>query len=96
LTRIFLCVTRVTCMPLSLEISHEVSISSLVHDIRYHKSLCCSLFFCSAVGLAAESGVDTVKIESITSLKGVLNEKENTFKVSKAAAINTQPLAANN
>jgi Domain of Unknown Function (DUF1259) len=39
-------------------------------------SLCAVLFFCcSAVGLAAESGVDTVKIESITGLKGVLNEK---------------------
>ena len=57
-------------------------------------SLCAVLFFCcSAIGFAAESGVDTVKIESITSLKGVLNEKENTFKVSKAAAINTQPFS---
>jgi hypothetical protein len=32
---------------------------------------------------AAETGLDTPKIESITGLKGVLNEKENTFKVSK-------------
>jgi hypothetical protein len=32
---------------------------------------------------AAETGLDTAKIESITGLKGVLNEKENTFKVSK-------------
>jgi Domain of Unknown Function (DUF1259) len=32
---------------------------------------------------AAEVGFDTAKIESITGLKGVLNEKENTFKVSK-------------
>ena len=32
---------------------------------------------------AAESGLDTAKIESITGLKGALNEKENTFKVSK-------------
>jgi len=45
---------------------------------------------------AAESGLDTVKIESITGLKGVPNEKENTFKVSKAATRNTHPLAANN
>ncbi len=35
----------------------------------------------SAAG--AEIGLDTAKIESITGLKGVLNEKENTFKVSK-------------
>ena len=35
----------------------------------------------SAAG--AETGLDTAKIESITGLKGVLNEKENTFKVSK-------------
>ena len=33
--------------------------------------------------IAAESGLDTAKIESITGLKGVLNEKENSFKVSK-------------
>ena len=32
---------------------------------------------------AAEPGLDTVKIESIPGLKGALNEKENTFKVSK-------------
>ena len=32
---------------------------------------------------AAETGLDTAKIESITGLRGVLNEKENTFKVSK-------------
>jgi len=32
---------------------------------------------------AAESGLDTAKIEYITGLKGALNEKENTFKVSK-------------
>jgi len=36
-----------------------------------------------SIGVAAESGLDTAKIESITGLKGVLNEKENTFKVSK-------------
>jgi Domain of Unknown Function (DUF1259) len=31
----------------------------------------------------AETGFDTARIESITGLKGVLNEKENTFKISK-------------
>ena len=41
------------------------------------------LFLPASIGLAAESGPDTAKIESITGLKGVLNEKENTFKVSK-------------
>src|SRR5258705_10738381 len=47
-------------------------------------SLCIILLFLPAsIGLAAESGLDTAKIESITGLKGVLNEKENTFKVSK-------------
>ena len=37
----------------------------------------------AATGLAAESALDTAKIESITGLKVVPNEKENTFKVSK-------------
>ena len=47
-------------------------------------NLCAVLLFCSSsIGLAAESGLDIAKIESITGLKGVLNEKENTFKVSK-------------
>ena len=47
-------------------------------------SLCVVLLFCSSsIGLAAESGLDIAKIESITGLKGVSNEKENTFKVSK-------------
>src|SRR3984893_1983548 len=47
-------------------------------------SLCTVLLFLPAsIGLAAESGLDTAKIESITGLKGVLNQKENTFKVSK-------------
>jgi Domain of Unknown Function (DUF1259) len=35
------------------------------------------------VAAGAETGLDTAKIESITGLKGVLNDKENTFKVSK-------------
>jgi hypothetical protein len=35
------------------------------------------------VAAGAETGLDTAKIESITGLKGVRNEKENTFKVSK-------------
>src|SRR5258708_23608317 len=47
-------------------------------------SLCIILLFLPAsIGLAAESGLDTARIESITGLKGVLNEKENSFKVSK-------------
>jgi hypothetical protein len=47
-------------------------------------SLCAVFFLCSSVtGVAAENGLDTAKIESITGVKGVLNEKENTFKVSK-------------
>src|SRR6266436_3975263 len=47
-------------------------------------SLCTILLFSPAsIGLAGESGLDTAKIESITGLKGVANEKENTFKVSK-------------
>src|SRR5438105_6617324 len=41
------------------------------------------LFLPASIGFAAESGLDTAKIESITGLKGVLNEKENSFKVSK-------------
>jgi hypothetical protein len=47
-------------------------------------SVCVFLLFWSGlIGRAAESSLDTAKIESITGLKGVLNEKENTFKVSK-------------
>jgi len=47
-------------------------------------SLCTILlFFPASIGLAAENGLDTAKIESIIGLKGVANEKENTFKVSK-------------
>ncbi len=47
-------------------------------------SLCTILLFLpTSIGLAAESGLDTAKIESVTGLKGVLNEKENSFKVSK-------------
>jgi Domain of Unknown Function (DUF1259) len=48
-------------------------------------SLCTLLLFLPAsLVLAAESGLDTAKIESITGLKGVLNQKENTFKVSQS------------
>jgi hypothetical protein len=46
----------------------------------------CTFFLWFRTTLAAaatETGLDTPKIESITGLKGVLNEKENTFKVSK-------------
>jgi hypothetical protein len=47
-------------------------------------SLCAILLLLPAsIALAAESGLDTAKIESITGLKGVANEKENTFKVTK-------------
>jgi len=47
-------------------------------------SLCTILLFSAAsIGLAAENGLDTAKIESITGLKGVANEKENSFKISK-------------
>src|SRR6201984_1479955 len=46
--------------------------------------LCTLLLSCSgSIGVAAENGLDTAKIESITGLKGVLNEKEKSFKVSK-------------
>jgi hypothetical protein len=42
------------------------------------------LWYGGTIGAAAaETGPDTAKIESITGLKGALNEKENTFKVSK-------------
>jgi hypothetical protein len=47
-------------------------------------SLCSVIVLWSgSLAVATESGLDTAKIESITGLKGVLNEKENTFKVSK-------------
>jgi hypothetical protein len=47
-------------------------------------SLGALLLFCSSsIGLATESSLDITKIESIIGLKGALNEKENTFKVSK-------------
>ena len=41
------------------------------------------LFVPASAGLAADNGLDTVAIESITGIKGVLNQKENTFKVSR-------------
>jgi hypothetical protein len=50
-------------------------------------SLCAILLLLPAsIALAAESGMDTAKIESIIGLKGVPNAKENTFKVSKPRA----------
>jgi Domain of Unknown Function (DUF1259) len=56
---------------------------SFPHEIRT-VCLCAGLLFWSgSIGLAAASGLDTAKIESITGLKGVLNEQEGTFKVSK-------------
>jgi hypothetical protein len=46
-------------------------------------TVCTFFLWCGGtIAAAAETGLDTVKIESITGLKGVLNEKENTFKVS--------------
>ena len=41
------------------------------------------LFVPASTGLAADNGLDTAAIESITGIKGVLNQKENTFKVSR-------------
>jgi hypothetical protein len=41
------------------------------------------LWLGGTIAAAAEAGLDTAKIESITGLKGALNEKENVFKVSK-------------
>src|SRR6478736_1322939 len=49
-------------------------------------TVCTFFLWCGgtiAAAAAAETGLDTLKIESITGLKGALNEKENTFKVSK-------------
>jgi hypothetical protein len=40
-------------------------------------------FGAASAGPAADNGLDTAQIESITGIKGVLNQKENTFKVSK-------------
>jgi hypothetical protein len=64
-----------------------------------------TVWYSGTLAACAELGPDTANIESITGLKGVLNEKENTFKVSRGkalalaqgvkAAINTQRLAAN-
>jgi hypothetical protein len=41
------------------------------------------LWYGASITRAAEPGFETAKIESITSLKGALNEKEDTFKISK-------------
>ena len=47
-------------------------------------SFCAVLLFVPAsAGLAADNGLDTAAIESITGIKGILNQKENTFKVSR-------------
>jgi len=48
-------------------------------------TVCAFFLWCGGTiaAAAAESGLDTAKIESITGLKGALNEKEKTFKVSK-------------
>ena len=41
------------------------------------------LWYGASITGAAEPGLETAKIESITGLKGALNEKEGTFKISK-------------
>ena len=47
-------------------------------------TVCTFFLWCGGtIAAAAEAGLDTAQIESITGLKGALNEKENTFKVSK-------------
>ena len=46
--------------------------------------LCIGFLWSSAsITGAAEPGLETAKIEAITGLKGMLNEKESTFKISK-------------
>jgi hypothetical protein len=44
------------------------------------------LFVPASASLAADNGLDTAAIESITGMKGLLNQKQNTFKVSKPRA----------
>ena len=83
LTRILLRVTRVTYSSYYQENLHEVSIFSVSDEIRSRWLLCHPPAFARCDRFAAESGLDTAKIESVTGLKGVPNEKENTFKVSK-------------
>src|SRR6266403_2515518 len=82
LTRLFLHVTRVTS---TFTRRASMKCQSFPFAMIFATvSLCTVLLFLPAsVGSAAESGLDTAKIESITGLKGVLNEKENSFKVSK-------------
>ena len=41
------------------------------------------LWYGASIAGAAEPGFETAKIESITGLKGALNEREDTFKISK-------------
>jgi len=45
----------------------------------------CTMFLWSGASItrASEPGLETAKIESITGLQGTLNEKEDTFKISK-------------
>ena len=56
---------------------------SLVHVLGSVTVCTFFLWFGGTIAAAAEAGLDTAQIESITGLKGALNEKENTFKVSK-------------
>ena len=58
----------------------------------------CTSFLCYGETIATEPGLDTRQIESIIGLKGALNEKENTFKVSKprndvAITVDQAPMA---
>jgi hypothetical protein len=62
--------------------------------------LACTLIVSSNAKSQAvtQSGLDTATIESVTGLKGVVNQKENTFKVSKprndvAVSIDQAPMA---
>jgi uncharacterized protein DUF1259 len=56
------------------------------------------LWYGGTLAAGAEPGLDTGQIESITGLKGALNEQENTFKVSKprndvAISVEQSPIA---
>jgi len=54
-------------------------------DVLGTITVCTFFLWCGGTitAAAAETGLDTAKIESITGLKGVRNENEDTFKVSK-------------
>jgi hypothetical protein len=56
---------------------------SLVYVLGTITTCALFLWFGGTIAAGAEACLDTAKVESITGLKGMLNEKENTFKVSK-------------